>query len=438
MSDFVPNEHEKPIQDFVFMKEQIKERPLNKRKLIRRTLITASMAVIFGMIACLTFLVLEPLISNWLYPEETPQAIEFPEDTEEMLPEDMLITEESENAEAQIQQPTIVTQTKELEIEDYQMLYDKLYATAKEVSKSVVTVTGVTSNVDWFDDTFESKGRSAGFIIAENGREYFVVTDGSRLKDAESISVAFADGTQATAEIRKVDPVTGLAVITVMSNQLSNETKENIAVAALGNSNASNLVGTPVIALGSPLGTSNSILYGTITSTGTTLNLVDSSYKLLTTDMYASKSAGGVLVTTKGRVIGIVNMQYNSADMENLLSAIGISELKKTVEMLSNEQDKAYFGIYGTDVTWEAYTNLNVPLGAYVTSIEMDSPAMQVGIQSGDIIVRIGETDITSYGEYISTLHKLTPETPVMVTVKRQVAEEYKEVEIEVTPAVLQ
>ena len=438
MSDFVPNEHEKPIQDFVFMKEQIKERPLNKRKLIRRTLITASMAVIFGMIACLTFLVLEPLISNWLYPEETPQAIEFPEDTEEMLPEDMLITEESENAEAQIQQPTIVTQTKELEIEDYQMLYDKLYATAKEVSKSVVTVTGVTSNVDWFDDTFESKGRSAGFIIAENGREYFVVTDGSRLKDAESISVAFADGTQATAEIRKVDPVTGLAVITVMSNQLSNETKENIAVAALGNSNASNLVGTPVIALGSPLGTSNSILYGTITSTGTTLNLVDSSYKLLTTDMYASKSAGGVLVTTKGRVIGIVNMQYNSADMENLLSAIGISELKKTVEMLSNEQDKAYFGIYGTDVTWEAYTNLNVPLGAYVTSIEMDSPAMQVGIQSGDIIVRIGETDITSYGEYISTLNKLTPETPVMVTVKRQVAEEYKEVEIEVTPAVLQ
>ena len=438
MSDFVPNEHEKPIQDFVFMKEQIKERPLNKRKMISRTLITASMAVIFGMIACLTFLVLEPLISNWLYPEETPQAIEFPEDTEEMLPEDMLITEESENAEAQIQQPTIVTQTKELEIEDYQMLYDKLYATAKEVSKSVVTVTGVTSNVDWFDDTFESKGRSAGFIIAENGREYFVVTDGSRLKDAESISVAFADGTQATAEIRKVDPVTGLAVITVMSNQLSNETKENIAVAALGNSNVSNLVGTPVIALGSPLGTSNSILYGTITSTGTTLNLVDSSYKLLTTDMYASKSAGGVLVTTKGRVIGIVNMQYNSADMENLLSAIGISELKKTVEMLSNEQDKAYFGIYGTDVTWEAYTNLNVPLGAYVTSIEMDSPAMQVGIQSGDIIVRIGETDITSYGEYISTLHKLTPETPVMVTVKRQVAEEYKEVEIEVTPAVLQ
>ena len=53
-----------------FMIEKIKQRPINKPRLIRRTLITVSMAVIFGLIACFTFLVLEPVISNWLYPEE--------------------------------------------------------------------------------------------------------------------------------------------------------------------------------------------------------------------------------------------------------------------------------------------------------------------------------------------------------------------------------
>lgn len=438
MSDFKPDENEKVAQDFVFMKEHIKERPLNKKKLLRRTLITASMAVIFGIIACLTFLVLEPLISNWLYPEETPQAVEFPEETEEMLPEDMLMTDNDEDAVGTNSQPTILTQTKELEITDYQMLYDKLYDTAKEASKSVVTVTGVTSEVDWFNATFESQGSSAGVIIADNGREYFIVTDSSRIESVESISVTFADGTHAAAELRKTDSISGLAVITVAGNQLPKETKENIAVAVLGNSNAATLLGSPVIALGSPLGTSNSVLYGTVTSIGNPLNLVDSSYKLLTTDMYASKNAGGVLVTLSGRVVGIINMNYNSEDMEHLLSAIGISELKRTVEMLSNAQDKAYLGIYGTDVTWDAYNNLNVPLGAYVTSIEMDSPAMQVGIQSGDVIVRIDETEIASYGEYINVLNKLTPEIPVVVTVKRQVAEEYKEVEIEVIPAVLQ
>ena len=48
-----------------FMIEKIKQRPINKRRLIRRTMITASMAIIFGLIACFTFLVLEPVISNW-------------------------------------------------------------------------------------------------------------------------------------------------------------------------------------------------------------------------------------------------------------------------------------------------------------------------------------------------------------------------------------
>ena len=61
-----------------FMIEKIKERPVNKKKLLRRTLITASMAVIFGLVACFTFLVLEPVISNWLYPEEEPQVVVFP------------------------------------------------------------------------------------------------------------------------------------------------------------------------------------------------------------------------------------------------------------------------------------------------------------------------------------------------------------------------
>ena len=75
-----------------FMVEKIKVKPVNKKKLIRRTLITISMAIIFGLVACVTFLVLEPVISNWLNPEEEPQVemVVFPEDKEEMSPEEML------------------------------------------------------------------------------------------------------------------------------------------------------------------------------------------------------------------------------------------------------------------------------------------------------------------------------------------------------------
>ena len=76
--------------DFEFLQEKIKERPVNKRRLLKRTIITASMAVLFGLLACLSFLLLEPVLNNWLYPEEEPEVVTFPQEQNEMLPEDML------------------------------------------------------------------------------------------------------------------------------------------------------------------------------------------------------------------------------------------------------------------------------------------------------------------------------------------------------------
>ena len=72
--------------DISFIKEKVKERPINKRKLLKRTMITASMAVIFGLIACFTFLVLEPVFSNWLYPEEEPEPDTEADDAEAEIP----------------------------------------------------------------------------------------------------------------------------------------------------------------------------------------------------------------------------------------------------------------------------------------------------------------------------------------------------------------
>ena len=80
--------------NFDVIKEKIKAKPLNKKKLLRRTIITASMAVIFGLIACFTFLILEPLFSNLLYPQEEQEPITFPEEEEEILPEDLLTDED--------------------------------------------------------------------------------------------------------------------------------------------------------------------------------------------------------------------------------------------------------------------------------------------------------------------------------------------------------
>ena len=138
-----------------FLKETIKQRPLNKRKLVRRTLITAAMAVIFGMVACFTFLLLEPVISNRLYPEEEPEAIVFEEETEEneILPEDMIADEsqmqpeETEPPALEDEQIAQVLSEMQLGTNDYLTLFNEMNKVAKEVQKSIVTVVGVTSDV---------------------------------------------------------------------------------------------------------------------------------------------------------------------------------------------------------------------------------------------------------------------------------------------------
>lgn len=424
-----------------FMKETIKQRPLNRRKLVRRTLLTAAMAVIFGMVACFTFLLLEPVISNKLYPEEEPEIIEFVEESreDEILPEDMIV-DDSQMQPEPTQPPALedeqiaqVLSEMKLGVEDYLSLFAGIREVAREVRKSIVTVVGVTPDVGWLDNEYENEGAVSGIVVADNGIELLILADVSSIEDAQSLEVAFQDGEIYQATLMKKDNNTGLAVISIAKTKIKSTTLEMAVAANLGTSGSS-LVGIPVIALGRPMGTEGSLCYGNITSTGNAIRLPDSNYKLMTTDICGSSSASGVLINLRGQVVGIIDMSKNSPDLSNLISAVGISDLKKLVESLSNDKDIAYFGVYGADVTESANEELGVPLGAYITEIDMDSPAMNAGIQSGDVILKWNDMEIESYQDLVSTLLLEEPEKTVSITLMRQGPEGYTEME---TTAVL-
>ena len=52
----------------------------------------------------------------------------------------------------------------------------------------MVTVTGVVSDVDWFNNTFENKGQTAGLIVADNGKELMILTEKETVEQAETVS----------------------------------------------------------------------------------------------------------------------------------------------------------------------------------------------------------------------------------------------------------
>lgn len=428
-----------------FMIEKIKERPVNKKKLLRRTMITAAMAVIFGLIACFTFLVLEPVISNFLYPEEKAQIVVFPEDQEEMSPEEMLAdnmqlenqanqaSETEINVEINREQIEKIVSDITLDIENYKQLYDALETYAEELSKSMVTVTGVTSNVDWFNNVEESEHQSSGMIIAENGKELLILVDYKPLRDAESLSLTFYNNVQIEAQLKDVDVTTNLAVIAVDLNELKKEMSiEKLSIAALGSSNLKSIVGMPVVALGSPMGNVGSIGYGMVTAASRQQNESDTYYRIMQTDIMGSVNAGGILFNLNGQVIGVITNNKSNSDMANMITAYGISDLKKRVENMSNGKKTAYLGISGVDVTKKANEELQVPYGAYITEIDMDSPSMLAGIQQGDVLVAIDDRMIETYAQYIVILMQLEVGQTVEVTVMRQVQDEYKEMSFDI------
>lgn len=429
-----------PEEDFTFIKEKIKDKPLNKKRLLIRAAMTVGMAVLFGLVAAATYTISNHHMDDILYPKNTqikiPSEDEIKEVSENSASENSTSENEAEKEEEERPSAQVINNIVEkvsMSLEDYEELYASLNQIAVDAENSMVNVTGVSSDVDWFQNTYENKNQSAGLIVADNGKQLLILVNKSVTEKAQSIRVEFSDGMMAKAEVKKYDVNTGLAIIGVDLETIDDATRAQITMAKLGSSKSPSLVGKPVIAIGSPLGTQNSVAYGLITSTWDTRQLTDSDTHVITTDIYGSKSGSGVIVNLEGEVLGIITQNYVSTDTANLINALSISDMKETIEKLMNGQDRALFGINGTDVTAEAIDEYGIPVGAYVTGIIMDSPAMEAGIQSGDVITKFGTTEITSFTDFKTAMEKSQPEDTTVITIKRYAKGEYTDMNFEVT-----
>ncbi|MDR2889889.1 MAG: S1C family serine protease [Lachnospiraceae bacterium] len=440
-------------EDSDFLLEKIKQRPLNRKKLLRRTLITALMAVLFGTIACVTFLLLEPVINNRLYPQEEPPLIDLTEEImvderEEIGPEDMIVNEEQMQAENT--EPATALMDEEFlqaminatmsmqtaDTEDFVSMVNAMMTIARDAERAMVTVTAVNSDVDIFNNAFESRAQTSGVIVGDNGINYMVLTKPEAIEgieSAEAIMVTFIDGKQHQSELLLQNDATGFAILVVSQETMTTETKQAIKVIELGSSASVSMTGSPIIALGDVFGSMGSICPGFVTSTNGRIDLEDAFYKQITTNISGSSNATGILINMQGQAIGIIDNSYNNNEIRNIVSAVGISELRQLIQSLSNNIEKSYAGIYGMDVTPEVNELQGVPLGVYVTEISMDSPAMAAGIQSGDVIIKSANKDIRTYRDFINTLFTLSPEEEVLLTVMRQGPEGYREVELTIT-----
>jgi serine protease Do len=412
-----------------FVREKIKDKPYNKKRMAMRLLTAIVCGIAFGAAASVVFALLLPRLTP-AQPTAEEEAQATQEESQEEPPET-----QTQEASATETEPTEVV--VDLTIEDYQKLQNQMYVVGARANASMVTITSVVSDTDVFHNSYEAEGQGAGVIISDTGSELLILTERKLIRDASEIRVTFSDDSVYGATLVKADGNTGIAILSVRKGELSSTTRSAVSAAETGRS-ASVTNGTLVIALGNLLGTNNSILIGNITSTDNEITTEDRNYSIFTTDIVADKNGSGVLINTSGQIIGIVMQDYSASSSDNILTAVAISDLEPVIEMLCAGEDIPYLGLHVSTVTDKIQTAYDIPKGVYIREVSMDSPAMNAGLQSGDVIVKINGDKVSTETGFSSKVLGLTPGETVPVVVKRKGANGYSEITCNVEVGILQ
>ena len=249
-----------------FMQEQIKQRSLSSRNMTRRFFQTVGLALVFGLVACLIFVLLQPVITRVLFPQES--AVSFPEETaEEISPEELIASEQekeevaaSQTAEQIHEQVKALLEEYPLTLDQYSQVHTSLYDLTKKYSNSVVTISAISSDQNMWGDTVENQSSCAGVFLADTGESLLAAAFMPPSESGVEYRLTLSDGASAQARIRQTDAITGLSILEVNKNDFSKETLEKAIPLELGSS--ARAEGEPVIAIGSVTGQTGSFGYG--------------------------------------------------------------------------------------------------------------------------------------------------------------------------------
>ncbi len=277
-----------------------------------------------------------------------------------------------------------------------------------------ITVDIVSTNI--FGQTVTSAAAGSGFVITEDG---YILTNYHVIENANTITVTFVDGESYAATYVGGEEDNDIAVIKIDAKDLT--------PVVIGSSDDM-LVGEQVTAIGNPLGELTfTETTGIISALNRSITMSDGrKMNMIQTDCAInSGNSGGPLFNSHGEVIGIVSAKYSSnsssASVEGLGFAIPMDDVADMVsELVTNGYvtGKPLLGISVGDVA-ESVQNYGVPAGAEVLVVTPGLCGEKAGLQTGDIITKIDDTEVTGKDDLISAKNEYQVGDTVTLTVYR-------------------
>lgn len=332
------------------------------------------------------------------------------------------------------------------------------------VAITTVSVQEIPSFFGYSSHQYKSASTGSGIIVGDNDDELLIATNNHVVDGATTLSVCFIGDDVANAEtetvnagdngdlnvedavsakIKGTDADNDLAVVAVKKSDIPEDTLNQIKIAQIGSSDDLE-VGQQVVAIGNALGYGQSVTSGWISALNRTISTDDgtNSTGLIQTDAAINPgNSGGALLNMKGELIGINSAKYADSAVEGMGYAIPISKAKPILEELMNRETrekvdsskKGYLGVSLANLTTEAIEMYNMPTGAFVRSVEDDSPAQEAGICKGDIIVKFDGQKVSDGDDLLDKLQYYKSGEKIEAVIARATNGEYEENTIELT-----
>lgn len=268
----------------------------------------------------------------------------------------------------------------------------------------------------------------SGEIISKDG---YIVTNDHVVRGFSSFTVALANGKKVTARLIGEDPQDDLAVLKV-----DGQTLQPIA---FGDSSKVQ-VGQFAIAIGSPLGLTQSATFGIISAVNRSAQEGSGGTTSLLTGLIQTSApinpgnSGGALVDLQGRLIGVPTLGAVNPESGSTADGIGFAIPSNRVKFVADQLIKnghlvnsgqGFMGIEGVDVTPNLAQANGLPvqqgvlISGFVSDASGKSPAQQAGLRTGDIIVAVNDQQVAGNADLGSALISQQPGTKVTISFVR-------------------
>lgn len=285
----------------------------------------------------------------------------------------------------------------------------------EQCANSVVEIQteSVTNGSNPFQQ-YVSSGAGSGVILTQDG---YIVTNHHVIEDANSITVRTRSGDEYNASLVGSDEQSDLAVLKIDATGLT--------PAVLGDSTTLE-VGDLAIAIGNPLGElGGSVTSGIISALDREMTIDGQTMTLLQTDASVNPgNSGGGLFNANGDLIGIVNAKSSGENVEGIGFAIPISTATDIIdELIANGEvtSRPTLGVSLYNVEDEmTASQLGVDsTGVYIVQIVDGGAADNAGLRSGDRIVSVDGSEVSSASDVRAALNKHKIGESISITVER-------------------